>query len=229
MATIVFVAAHQDDESLSMGPAIRAHLEARDAAGGPAHEVHVLLLTTGENSGVRAQMGMDAPTFTAARDDELRRATRQLGVPFERIHLNEAGRVPDGELTEAAATAGISWFLAQHPDAWVKTHSHLAAPGRHADHRNAGLAAVALLQAGLIVPNGLRLYAEPYQLQAIRDANLGVAISAEHAANGAIVTKALGEYKAQDGVGFKYGIGYRSVPSAFDTVMANQASYYHLP
>ncbi len=218
MATIVYVTPHQDDETLSMGSSVRAHLEA-------GHTVHVLLLTTGENSGARAATGLDLAAFAAARDDELTRAARRLGVRYSNVHLAHA--TEDGELTVAAAEAALLVFLIDHPDAWVKTYSHLPAPGRHADHVNTGQAAVNLLVNGTII--NLRLYVEPWLLAAFKTANTGTSVSAEHASSVAAVRNALNEYKAKDGVGGKYGIGYLSVPAAFDQALADPVSWYHLP
>lgn len=226
MALILYATAHQDDETLLMGSSIRAHLEA-------GHDVCVLLFTTGENSGVRDQLGMDRPTFTAARDDELVRACRRLGVRFEHVHI-DPDRTQDGQLTvEAAQTMLGAWVGGNTdpggPPVWVKTYSNLAATGRHPDHINLGQAAVNLLHAGVIIPNGLRSYVEPWLRSAFETANPGVRLLTDQAANLAIVRAGLDEYGAEDGIGGKYGIGHRSVKSAFDLVRATPVSYYHVP
>lgn len=221
MATILFATPHQDDESLSMGSAIRAHLEA-------GHDVHTLLCTTGQNSAVRTQLGWDVPTFVAARDDEYTRAARRLGVRFPNIHIAPA-RTEDGALTVAAAELILTAWLADHPGAWVKTLSSRPAPGRHADHVNLGQAAKNLLTAGTIVPNGLRMYVEPYQRSAWIAANPGVALSPEHASGVTVVRGALGEYQARDSAGGKYAIGDQSVGDELDAAIADPTNYYHLP
>jgi LmbE family N-acetylglucosaminyl deacetylase len=222
MATVLFATPHQDDECLSMGAAARAHLEA-------GHDVHVLLMTNGINSGARNGSGLDRPDFALARDDEYTRAVRMLGVPFTNIHRSTF-RVPDGQLSVKNAEDILSEWLDEHPGAWVKTLTNRGDPAvQHADHRNAGQAAVNLLGSGVIVANGLRLYVEPYQLDAFRATNSGLATSTESASNVAIVKSALDQYKAQDAVGSKYGFGYKSVNEAFDLVRANPVSYYHLP
>lgn len=151
MATVLFVTPHQDDESLSMGAAIRAHLEA-------GHDVHVLLLTTGQNSAARSKTSLDVPQFIEARDDEMKRACRRLGVRFANIHVIPM-RAEDGALTVEGAIDGISWFLFEHPDAWVKTYSDRSVSGRHSDHINTGKAAKQLFDEGTIT--NLRFYVEP--------------------------------------------------------------------
>ncbi|MEV1295767.1 PIG-L family deacetylase [Pseudonocardia sp. NPDC049635] len=217
MATIVYAIPHQDDETLSMGASIRTHLDA-------GHEVHLLLLSTGVNSGVRTQLGLSRPRFTAARDDEFRRAAGALGVAPRRVHLSRP-HVPDGALSVQAAQDAIEAWLAEHPGAWLKTYSHLSWPGRHADHSNTGQAAVNLLRSGVV--DNLRLYVEPWQTTAFRAAHPGERISQTRAPRPERLRGALDEY-ARVGPGM-YGIGYRSVRTAFDHVRGEQSSWYHLP
>lgn len=219
MATICYATTHQDDETLSKGASIRRHLEA-------GHDVHVLLLTTGERSGARDAVGLSVEDFVQARDDEMIRACRQLGVPYRNVHLAHA--TADGDLTVGAAETAIRAFLAEHPGAWVKTYSHLPAPGRHPDHVNTGQAAVNLWLSGEV--DNLRLYIEPWLRDAFVKANSGVALSADHAIANHLVRAALKEYQARDGAGEKFGIGWNySVPAAFQLVYNELVSWYHLP
>lgn len=215
MAQIVYAIPHQDDDTLSMGASICSHL-----AGG--HDVHLLLLTTGVNSGVRGQLKLSRPAFTEARDDEMRRAARALGV--QNLWMSRPN-VPDGALTVQAAEDAIAAWLDQHPGAWLKTYSHLAWPGRHSDHINTGQAAVNLLRAGVV--DNLRHYVEPWQLQEFRNAHPSVRHSQTRAPAPDRLRAALDEYR-HTGAG-RYGIGYRSVPAAFDHVRAEVSSWYHLP
>lgn len=237
MAVILYAGAHQDDIPLTH-LSLRAHLQARGPDGASAaHTIHTLTCTTGENSGIRPP-DMPKPEFAAARDDEDIRALRALGVPFGNIHLGDSylARPQDGfltvELAEAQLTNVINTLALAYPDQpiWVKTHTNLGAQGvQHSDHRNLGQAAVNLLTQGVIMPNGLRQYVEPYQLTAFKAANPGLSIGPEDAGNHSICTKSLLEYKAQDGVGLKFGFGYRSVPSAFETVLSELRGYWHVP
>lgn len=219
MATVVFVTPHQDDETLAMGPAVRDHLDA-------GHDVHVLLLTTGQNSAVRAEIGLSVEDFVAARDDELQRADRQNGVRFANIHI-AADRTEDGQLTVAAAQQMISGFYADHPGAWCKSYSNLPADGRHPDHVTAGQAAVALAQSGLIT--NLRLYVEPWLIDAFRTANPSVTVGAERIADNASLLRAFDEYQVQDHIAGMWGIGHLSVGGEFDQARPDPVSYWHVP
>lgn len=216
MATVVFFTPHQDDETAAMGPAVRDHLNA-------GHDVHVCLLTDGGASVVRSTLGMDEATFIAARDDELARATRQVGVRAANLHI-PAGRAPDGELTVAAATALMQEFLADHPGAWCKAYSGLPATGRHPDHVASGQAAQALYDAGTIT--NLRLYVEPWLVAGFRSANPSVTVNAETVSDNTAVLRGYTEYQRQDHVAGMYGIGYLSVGPDF---LTPPTSYYHVP
>lgn len=224
MALVLFVGTHADDESLSMGAGIRKHIEV-------GHEVHVLLLTAGLGSGAQVKTGLSDADFTAARDDEFRRACRALGVRAERIHITPTRSLDASPLTVEQAKAGISWFLAGHPGAWVKSYSNRLLPGanppRHVDHIASGQAAVEMLADGLF-PN-LRLYVEPWVVSAFQGAYPSLALTTESAASPSRVRVALAEYQDVDHVGFKYGIGDLSVPTYLDQVYANPVSRYHLP
>lgn len=218
MASVVFFSPHQDDETLSMGPAIRRHVEA-------GHDVHVVLLTTGINSAVRAQTGLSRTRFAAARDDEYRRACTRLGVPAANQHISRYS-CPDGALTQAVAEDALRSYLDDVPGAWVKTYSHLTWPDRHSDHVATGRAAAALARAGTI--SNLRFYVEPWQLSTARQAT-GVSVAAERANDTAAVVAALDEYTVVDRGAGRFGIGGLSVPSAFAVVRGDPVSYYHLP
>lgn len=219
MATVLYVTPHPDDETLSMGASIRLHLEA-------GHDVHVLQLTYGINSAVRASTGLSRSQFVAARDDELVRATRDLGVPPRNVHIARMDTA-DGLLTVLAAEDMLGSWLADHPGVWVKSYSHLPAAGRHQDHITAGQAAVNLAGSGVIT--NLRLYVEPWARSAFLAANPGVTLGAERAAAQDRVRAACDQYQDIDLVGRKYGIGYRSVPTYFDLVRPDPVSYYHTP
>lgn len=219
MATVLFVAPHQDDETLAMGADVRAHLE-----GG--HDVHVMLLTTGQNSAVFPSTGLSVTDFIAARDDEMMRATRQLGVRSANV-LIVPTRTQDGQLTVAAAQAMIGAFFTTNPGAWCKSYSNKPAPGRHTDHVAAGQAVLKLFNTGAI--GNLRLYVEPWLLAAFKTANPTLTIGADRAANTAAVQRGFDEYRAEDGVAGKYGIGHMSVGTEFDAARPDPVSYWHVP
>lgn len=221
MATVIFFTPHQDDETLAMGPSVRRHLEA-------GHDVHVVLMTNGVNSAVRPSTGLSPTDFIAARDDEMFRASRQLGVRTANTHVS-ALRVDDGTLTVDEAEAIMTEYFTAYPGAWCKSYSNLPATGRHVDHVTAGQAAVNLYKSGVVT--NLRLYVEPWLQSAFHTANPTVGLIAERGANppSAAVLRAFDEYKLVDTVGGKYGIGYKSVGAEFDAARPDPVSYYHVP
>lgn len=220
MATILYVSPHADDESLSMGSSIRNHLE-------DGHDIHVLLLTTGVSSGALGPSGLTVEEFAAARDDEYMRALRRLGVRYPNIHF-ASDRPANDELTVEVAQAQIeAWLAARDPGVWLKTYSFRPANGRHQHHVDTGVAAHNLLAEGAVA--NLRCYVEPWLLGAFKTANPGVNVGVESATGSAVVKAAVGEYKAHDGVGAKYGIGYMSVPTVVDGAIADPRNYYHAP
>lgn len=219
MATVVFFTPHQDDETLSMGPAVRDHLNA-------GHDVHVVLMTTGQNSAVQPGTGLSVADFIAAHDDELLRATRQVGVRTANVHISDL-RTQDGQLTQAAAEAIIQEFYTSFPGAWCKSYSQLNATGRHADHVACGQAAVALYQSGVIT--NLRLYVEPWLISTWRTTNPTVTATAETVSDNTSVLRGFDQYKVVDHTAFMYGIGYLSVGPDWDADRPHPTSYYHLP
>lgn len=222
MATVLFVTPHADDETLSMGAGIRLHVET-------GHDVHVLLLTCGLGSGAQAVTGLNDEDFIAARDDEMFRATRLLGVRTENVHI-DWGRAADASaLAVAEAEEAIGEFLEGYPGTWLKSYTNKPAAGRHADHQAAGQAAVNLYQQGACT--NLRLYVEPWVVPAFQKAYPSTPLGTEQAspAGRARVVQALDSYGDVDHVGFKYGIGHISVPTYFTQVRANPVSRYHVP
>src|ERR1700753_107774 len=215
MATVLFVSPHQDDDTISMGVAGRDH----------AHAVHVLLLTPVETTAVRTELAMDVADFVAARDDELLRATRQVGVRTANVHISP-DRVPDGTLTADAAQAMVAAFLDDNPGAWVKSYSDLDVPGKHLDHLASGQAVRALLVTGVVT--NWRCYVEPWLLFAFRTANPGVTVGTERVSDNTGVLRGFAQYQVQDHVAGMYGIGYLSVGAEF-AENTPPLSYYHVP
>lgn len=222
MTVILYVAPHQDDETLSMGPSIRRHLEA-------GHDVHVLLLTAGSGSAAQASTTLNDEAFSRTRDDEFVRACRALGVRFENIHFAANRIVGLTTLSVADAQAAIAEFAVAHPGVWVKTYTNLPATGRHVDHVAAGQAAVNLLADGTLGTNTVRLYVEPWAVAAFQAAHPTVALSTDTTAAPVRVTAACDEYQDVDHPGGKYGIGYLSVGPHFTNLRANPISRYHVP
>lgn len=221
--TVLFVTPHQDDETISMGVAVRDHLNA-------GLDVHILLLTTGENSAVRPELGMDIPTFIATRDDEMVRATRQVGVPTANLHI-APNRGPDNFLTVAAAQDMISTWLTANGPARVKSYTPYTDFTQHVDHAAAGQACQNLWEAGVITD--LRLYVEPWLLTQFEAAHPTIRVGTEKVADASSFVRACDQYslgwQTADVAGGFYGIGFRSVASEFEASRAGQASYWHTP
>jgi LmbE family N-acetylglucosaminyl deacetylase len=222
VATIVYVTPHQDDETLSMGASVRLHVEA-------GHDVHVLLLTAGSGSGAQAKTGLDDVEFSAARDDEYRRACRAMGVRSENVHFSAYRAVGETVLSVADAQAAIADFIAEHPAAWVKTYTNRPIAGQHVDHTAAGQATANLLADGTLAPNTVRFYVPPWCVAAFQSAYPSIALGSETAGSSTRVRRALDEYCDVDHVGGKYGIGYISVPTYINQVRSNTVSRYHVP
>lgn len=221
---VLYVGAHADDIELSYGASVRAHAEAQQ------YDIHTMIVTTGVNSGARDDFPqLSDEEFIAARRDEFNRGSRELGVKFPNQHVPALPQ-DDGELTFDFVYSEIAAWLSQYPNGWIKCHSDLAIPGvRHPDHVIVGQAAHKLLFDGLIVPNGLRLYVEPYQRAQFQDYYPTINLGVEVPSGISIVRSAFDELMAHDTAGFKYAIADASVHSALVAGRTNVASYYHVP
>lgn len=213
---------HQDDETLTFGCAIRNHanLGKRNV---------VVLLTDGSSSGVRAQLGMSRWRFAEARDDEMRRAVRHLGVLPGDLIIPDI-RARDGELTVDKAKEIILLMLDRFPGAHVKAMSPLAVASRSADHVNSGLAAQELYDADPTVMGSLRHYIEPYLKTQYQQAHPGVTLSPESGSSiSPGVIRAADEYDVDDDVARMHRIGNRSVATYFAQLVAAPQSWRHSP
>lgn len=220
--TCLWFIPHQDDETLTFGCAIRNHAIAYKRNV-------VVLMTDGSSSGVRTQLGMTRWMFTEARDDEMRRAVRHLGVLSRDFVISDI-RARDGELTVDKAKEIILSTLDKHPGAHVKAMSPLAVTGRSADHVNSGLAARELYNADPTIMGSLRHYIEPYFKTEYEQAHPGVVLSVESGTSiSPGVIRAAGEYNVDDPTARMHRIGDRSVPTFFDQLVAAPQSLRHNP
>lgn len=219
MATVLYVETHQDDLALSMGASARKHLEV-------GHDVHVLLLCGGINSGVQPNSGLSRSAFGAARDEEWHRANRAIGIRPENMYQARVS-MPDGELTVSAAYDAIAWFCEKHPGTWLKAYSYLDATGKHCDHLNTGQAAYDIVAEGLA--DNLRCYVEPWLVPQWTREHPDVRLGQESAGQPEFVRAGLQEYKTVDPAGGKFGIGFKSMGAKLDAIMSNPVSYVHLP
>ena len=131
----IFLTPHQDDETLTMGAAIREHVLA-------GRDTWVLLLTDGASSGVcqKAPYNGDLAACTAERDREYRNAVHKMGAHAVVL----ADRKRDGAnlasntnpLTRSYVEAVIQRWAATYPNASFKTMSEFDTI--HIDHRILG-------------------------------------------------------------------------------------------
>jgi LmbE family N-acetylglucosaminyl deacetylase len=153
-AKVLFVLAHPDDETISTSVAIAEHADA------PNTEVHVLLLTHGEKSGVLAALNgteinswwgvahdpteegyslLTASDMAEARTWEAVTALRCLGNGIT-VHY---GGLPDGGVTVEDAQAAILEVCQKINSGGpvrLKTHTDVTGLETHPDHLAAGRA-----------------------------------------------------------------------------------------
>lgn len=135
---VVFLSPHQDDESLTMGAAIREHVLA-------GRTVYVVLLTDGSSSGVCGQSPFngDRAACTAERDKEFTGAVTKMGavpvIPTVVAPGNSTARAgdTDGTLTGTFTANVIRYYAGIYgTDASFKTMSEY--DSMQPDHRAAG-------------------------------------------------------------------------------------------
>ena len=226
--TAVFLSPHQDDDVLSMGAAIQAHVAARGA-----DKVCVALMTTGRNSGARSYfagkgyiaygqttpytnttIANDPVAFGQARDLEFKTAVNRLGVPMSNIYLDNLpgySRVFDYNTTayetqqRAAANAFVNAAIAYWGRVDYKTQSH---NDPSVDHRVLGRA----LKARVSSTNSVRVYWPQYQG---RTQTYNAKLYTELPTNAHTVWMAASKYMTFLPSTGLYGIGGISVPQAF--------------
>lgn len=223
----VWIAPHADDETLSMGAAIRSHIETH--GGG---SVAVVLATTGERSGaiqwfesgyvpyghnrlVRVpEIAGDRARFGRARDAEFVNACKLLGVPAANIHLGLPGapQIRDGNpatvaqyrLFERLIDAAIEQFGPVH----FKTMSDRDPSG---DHYQLGQVLRCAANSGRV--KSARFYYPPYRMS--HENAAGMRYSIERCRDTKLLRWAgnsYGTYLPDRGL---YGVGWLSVASAF--------------
>lgn len=230
MGNIIFYAPHADDESLTMGIAILNHVYY-------GHNVHVVLMTNGEGSKVVNELngsaycdwhsryhdpageGFNKGTLTdqefgEIRTEEFRRACRVMMLPDSNIHNFV---YPDGGLTVENAKSIMRSFEDQFPGA---AHKTISWRDNHPDHSNAGIALRELYDAGEV--NDARFYLKRNQWETYPGSK--ETFKEEYRAFIEAVIQSYKLYHPSKGF---YGIGYHSVPTSFDALLANPESRFH--
>lgn len=233
----VFFVPHQDDEILSMGASIIAHLKA-------GRDVKVVMVTDGNTTGARTTLCeqkaicLTPEQIGQARDLEFRDAMARIGVPAGNLYFEHK----PSPLENTAANEVISKYIALFgTGASYVTMSWLDA---HNDHYNLGYAlnsrCVPRGKAGVTPPQltDCRFYQSAlYQpaTPANKLANYDRVVTpsgAYYTMTGVDITRlqnaaaAYGVYNPEIG---RYGIGMLSVASQFDYLKVAPRSWYHLP
>lgn len=219
MNDMLVVGPHQDDETF-MGVCIVDHVEAD-------HTVWTICMTNGLGSGAQPETGLTDAEFSAARNDEYQRATRQLGVPPQRTLFTVDG-INGGALTVARVKTVVAAWVAEHPGGWVKTYSDKPLTGRHPDHIACGKAIRELAADGVI--SAPRFYVEPWLVTAFKGAHPTVKLGVETpSATGLVQLRAaLTEYRRVWHPGRMFGIGALSVGDQITAFYNNPVNHWHV-
>lgn len=213
----VFGVAHQDDELLQMGNAIKAHLD----AGRPTA---IVIFTEGGASGIRTgklktKLGYTPtrPALARARFDEFLDSCRAIGVKRENIHC--VGEY-DGELTVERAKEIWRYYINKYPNGSYKGHSWIDA---NTDHSSIGKALDELVQEG--VTDDARFYFDRRYADKLDFSipKLGRETSK------LLPAAAYDAYKLWKPEIERWSCGYLSVGSYFNDHQAAPGSYRHFP
>ncbi|WP_432482577.1 PIG-L family deacetylase [Kineococcus esterisolvens] len=201
----IWLHAHQDDETLTLGPGI-------EQAVTEGRHVIAVLATDGRSSAARSQTGLSYETFSAARDKELAAAYFQLGV-----HQAFAEGGYDGGLTMVQAQAIVDKWVDRFPQGSFRAQSyHDSTP----DHRNLGQA---LLNAWRARP-----WLDVQFFLKRGDWGKNPA-GCRYIYGGTRTRNAAREYGVVNRADLRYGIGHLSVPESFDALMADTRTMVHGP
>lgn len=243
MAVVLFAFAHPDDESLGACVAIPEHV----AAG---HDVHVLMMTRGTNSGARRALAGEeivhwwgvahnpaAEGYTAPDPDGLgvlRLAECRAALDAVASGLGASITLHEGGLLDTQVTLGdaqaqilaVADLIAPGGVVWLKGHTHVV--DDNTDHTNIGKALRALAAADPARFSNVRHYVLPRYWTDTRLSQ--VAEAWDYPTNtviGAHAIHALWCYGAWAPPN-SLAIGYHSVWSdMFAPILANTRNMYH--
>lgn len=236
----VFISPHQDDSLLSMSVDILRHL----AAGRPTH---VYLVTDGGNTGARwAINGYNSDTSTPvissywgsrhdpaiegyaplswadiydARDKEFKTECGALGVPPENVHI-----IRTATRTVAGFKAVLADIASQYPsNTDYKTNSPI---DTHSEHRVIAQALWELWEDGVII--GARFWLS--RLDIMNGVTGGSYLTGVTTATELLkIKQATHAYKAWNPAAGSFAVGYHSVPTQFEALLADPKFRYFLP
>lgn len=202
---VIWFHAHQDDETLTLGPGIEEHVRA-------GRWNIAVLATDGSQSFVRNDLGMTYEAFSAARDAELSAAYALLGVDAA---FPWGGR--DGAFTVTQARVMVNYWVSRFPRASFKAQSYVDSSP---DHRVIGQA---LREAWQKTPTlDVRFY--------VKRGDWALAPATSWETLGDRRTLAAGEaYGYLNPAENRYGIGHRSVRQEFADLAADPRTKVHGP
>lgn len=247
MATVLFVGAHPDDETLAFGVAIIEHVIA-------GHDVHVLVMSRSPGSVVRDQLnGVSGPSaywgvmhnpaaegyeplseaaFGQARINETTAALHAMSSGLGTITLHEAGLAGGWSANDAQAAILATANAITSGPVSLKTHTYCVTTPSvedHPEHIATGLGARQLATADPARFGGPRHYILPRYWGS---AGLSDPRIVEHwdTPNSADVSfRAINAARCYDAWAppHSFAIGYQSVPDMFAPLVAGPKCLYH--
>lgn len=206
---VIYYIPHPDDEILTFGVSIFAHLQS-------GKNVHLVLMTNGEGSIIKKRLGMDAKEFGDARKREFEMSAEKLGVPKENLHFLNLG---DGKVKQSTMESVMADFERTYPQASHKTFSWT---DPHNDHRVAGKALKSLSDKRII--SDARYYVKH---QDTANSPSRLMKDGYKSYYKPFIVASSKVYQLNNPTIGMYGIGYKSVPKSFQKIEASPVSYYH--
>ncbi|WP_028776175.1 PIG-L family deacetylase [Shimazuella kribbensis] len=228
----IFYIPHQDDETLSMGVGITQHLDAgreviavlyTDGAGSVAQKILNGEVGSswwgGTHNPVKEGYGhIDNPKFSSSRTNELKSALMQLGVKPENIHIRNLSS--DGILTLNEVKQLVLEYESKYPKA---SHKAMSQHDGSLSHALSGQALVDLYKQKAI--SDARLYVSRNDFTRVTVGSL-VTPTTNQAFR---IKKAAMVYQAWNPVVESFAIGYHSVSTQFNSLLAKIQNRQHTP
>lgn len=199
-ATILWVFAHPDDETLAAGESLAQHRE---------HDNHVIIMTDGSASGARSKTGLSVEAFVEARKKECLAAVKHAAVK----EVTFAG-FRDGTLTDAQVYSFVKEHIIHL--GLIAGTLRVKGPtarenGVHPDHAAIARALTRLYKEGVI--KDLREYAISFLTGQTTN---GTFFNQSYSSSDLIIkSRMIDEYFYKNPSQGRYGIGSISVPAAF--------------
>lgn len=217
---VVFYSQHQDDETLFAGSAI---VDAIESVG--PENVYIVLISDGDESGVfldNRYKNLSTLEKTRLRNNEFKAATKQLGILEENlVFLN----LPEKDINEKIVKDTILKFENNPSSVTHITHSYKY--DLHNQHLKTGEILYNLYKQGLI--DDCRFFGRKELMPS--NSKALIESVADNIGEKNKVLMACYEYKLDNKDMIREGIGYKSVPSLFNSLTSDSkvTSYLHEP